>query len=377
MSPAPAAQARVAPPAQPHEAAPRPSPAKSTAVRLDTPFELDVAPRRSRGMLMVVAVVLLATLAVGAAGYYFFLMPRATVVAGEPGRLRLESKPVGATVRVNGEDKGVTPLTLPVAPGSYRIEFARGDQVRRISAAVTSNNETYQAVTLYPPGPPGEVAVTSTPSGAAVTINGEARGQTPVQIDGLPPGEYTVVVENNVARAESKVEVMPEQVASVDLPLSGMLEVTSPFTVAISDRDRPLGQLKNGRLAVGAGLRRLHLANDELGFEEFRDVEVAAGAVTRLAVSPPPGVLNITADVESDVYLDGRPIGLTPLTNLSLNLGVHEVSFRNEQWGEQNFTVLVGLSTPSRLHATMKVPPSKAKVARPPQAPRRTSTRRP
>jgi hypothetical protein len=344
-------------------------PPRRSSLGLDD-FEPDAAPR-NRSRLLVVAVVLAIVMGGGLAAGYLFLWPKGDGAAdGEPGRLRLESKPSGAVVRVNGVEKGQTPLTVAVPPGSYRIEFERGDEVRTISAAVNSNNETFQVVTLYPPGPPGTVQVTSTPRGASVTVNGEPRGTTPLTLDGLPPGEYTVVVENGVARSERKVEVMPDQVAAVDIPLSGTLEVSSPIPVQITDRDRPLGQLRSGRIAVGAGLRRLRLANEELGFEESHEVEVAAGGVTRLVVSPPSGVLNITADTATDVYLDGRPIGLTPLTNLSVPLGVHEVAFKHAQWGDQNYTVLVGLTTPSRLHVTMTVKAPKIQQRRTP-APRR------
>lgn len=334
--------------------------------------EVTVQPSR-RPRFIVVAALLAVVMGGALAAGYMYLWPKdsSASAAGDPGHLRLESKPAGAVVRINGLEKGRTPLTLALPPGGYRIEFERGGEVRTISAAVTTGNETFQVVTLYPPGPPGVLDVATAPKGATVLLNGEPRGQTPIQIDGLAPGEYTITVQNAVARVEQKVEVLPDQTSAVEIPLSGMLDVSSPIPLTISEGDRPLGQLRAGRVAVGVGLRRLRLANDELGFEEVREVEVAAVGVTRVIVTPPSGVLNLTADTETDVYLDGRPIGLTPLTNLSVPLGVHEVTFRHAQWGEQNYTVLVGLTTPSRLHVTMTVKAPKAQARRPAAARRR------
>jgi hypothetical protein len=206
--------------------------------------------------------------------------------------------------------------------------------VRTISAAVTTGNETFQVVTLYPPGPPGVLDVTTVPRGATVLLNGEPRGQTPVQIDGLAPGEYTITVQNAVARVEQKVEVLPDQTRAVEIPLSGMLDVSSPIPLTISEGDRPLGQLRAGRVAVGVGLRRLRLANDELGFEEVREVEVAAVGVTRLIVTPPSGVLN-SRPTPRPTYTSTTPDWPDPATNLSVPLGVHEVTFRHAQWGER------------------------------------------
>ncbi len=335
-------------------AAPSPAVPARVGPIVEAPQQADTL-RRWLAIGAVIAVVTGGGLAAG----YLYLWPKgspapAAAAAAEPGRMRLESKPAGALVRVNGVGKGSTPLTLAVPPGAYRLEFERGDESRSISVVVTSNNETYQSVMLYPPGPPGEVTVGSVPTGAAVSINGESKGRTPVHVEGLAPGEYTVVVENSAARVERKVEVLSEQVAAIDIPLSGLVEISSPIPLRVHDGDQPLGELRNGRLAVGAGMKRLSLSNYELGFEEVREIDVKAGRVTTLVVTPPNGVLNITADTTTDVYLDGRPIGLTPLTNLAIALGMHEVTFRHARWGEQNYTVLVGLTTPSRLHVVMQ-----------------------
>ena len=56
--------------------------------------------------------------------------------------------------------------------------------------------------------------------------------------------------------------------------------------------------------------------NDELLFEEDRAVDVVAGEVVRVDIAPPNGVLNFTSDVDSEVFLDGRPLGITPLGNV-------------------------------------------------------------
>ena len=45
-----------------------------------------------------------------------------------------------------------------------------------------------------PSGVAAVLAVTSTPSGATVSVDGALRGQTPLRLDDLPPGEYRVVL---------------------------------------------------------------------------------------------------------------------------------------------------------------------------------------
>ena len=91
-------------------------------------------------------------------------------------------------------------------------------------------------------------------------------------------------------------------------------------------------------------------------YEENRDVDVPAGEVTRVVLAPPTGTLNFTSDTnqQTEVFLDDRPLGPTPLRNVQVSLGMHEVLFRHAKWGEQRYTILVSLGSPARLHAVME-----------------------
>ena len=109
----------------------------------------------------------------------------------------------------------------------------------------------------------------------------------------------------------------------------------APFEVSVYDRSKSIGTGRSGRFEVPAGKRLLSFVNDELLFEEVRAVDVPAGEVVRVDIAPPTGVLNFTSDVDSEVFLDGRPLGITPLSNVQVSLGSHLVLYRQPEWGEQ------------------------------------------
>ena len=47
--------------------------------------------------------------------------------------------------------------------------------------------------------------------------------------------------------------------------------------------------------------------------------------------------------------IDGRPVGTTPLANLSLPIGSHEIVWKHPQLGERRQTVTVTASMPARI----------------------------
>ncbi len=139
----------------------------------------------------------------------------AAAATADPGRLLVRSEPSGATVFVDGDRRGVTPLSLTGLPlGTRRIRIQRDGYVsqdravsltsqrpsrsvdvplsRRQAAAAPAPAPTRQA---NPAARTGSLLVESRPSGATVTVNGVNRGVTPMTLSGLAPGEYVVQLQ--------------------------------------------------------------------------------------------------------------------------------------------------------------------------------------
>jgi serine/threonine protein kinase len=124
----------------------------------------------------------------------------------ERGRLLVRSTPAAATVSINGEMRGSTPLVVRDLPlGSYTIHltrdgFAAEDRRLRLTAKSPSASLVVELKQASPDraderGSTGTIAVESRPAGAHVFVNDQPIGSTPLAIPELPAGPTSVRIE--------------------------------------------------------------------------------------------------------------------------------------------------------------------------------------
>ena len=94
-------------------------------------------------------------------------------------------------------------------------------------------------------------------------------------------------------------------------------------------------------MAVVAGRHEIDLVNAALGFRSHRVVDIKAGQVLSLMVTRPNGSVSINALPWAEVWLDGAAIGQTPLGNVSVPVGEHEILFRHPEFGERREKAIV------------------------------------
>jgi hypothetical protein len=54
------------------------------------------------------------------------------------------------------------------------------------------------------------------------------------------------------------------------------------------------------------------------------------------------------------VWIDNRPVGDTPLANLDIAIGEHQIVFRHPQLGERRQNVIVRADAPARVSAAFE-----------------------
>jgi hypothetical protein len=138
------------------------------------------------------------------------------------GRLLVRSTPPGASVSVDGVARGVTPLALrSIQAGTRTVVIARRGFIPETRRVVITNERPARTLDVRlsaaaaapaaaparpaapstpaslgkPAATTGELSVDSRPSGASVTINGRASGNTPLVFNDLAPGEYRILIE--------------------------------------------------------------------------------------------------------------------------------------------------------------------------------------
>jgi hypothetical protein len=149
-------------------------------------------------------------------------------------------------------------------------------------------------------------------------------------------------------RGEPPAESKSELTAPVP-PRSGGFRVTSPIELHVLDGERLLGSSQDGPIIAAAGRREFDFVNSVIGYRVRREVDVKPGQITAVSVTIPNGRLNINATPWASVWIDGSPYGETPLGNLSIVPGEHEIVFRHPQLGERREKTLVRPDTAARV----------------------------
>jgi PEGA domain len=195
-----------------------------------------------------------------------------------------------------------------------------------------------------------------------VTVDGVPHGRSPMLVADLSAGDHLVVVASDFGSVKQSVTIEPGATASLMVPLSapegtpvsGWISVTASIDLQVFEHERLLGTSQSDRIMVAAGRHDLDLVNDTLGYRASRTVVVAVGKVMPIKVDIPKGTIALNAIPWADVWIDGESAGQTPIGNLSLSIGTHDIVFRHPDLGEQHHTALVTLKEPTRLSVDLR-----------------------
>jgi hypothetical protein len=117
----------------------------------------------------------------------------------------------------------------------------------------------------------------------------------------------------------------------------------------VLENGRLVGATTVDQLQLPAGSHRLELVNSQLEFRTTLTLQITSGAGTTQAVDVPNGSLSVNALPWADVRIDGRAAGTTPLANIEVPVGAHEIVWAHPQLGERRQMVTVTAKTPTRV----------------------------
>src|SRR4029078_5627635 len=92
-----------------------------------------------------VAALALAVVAVAEGGFIGWkLLGGGRGTGTAPGNVRLDSKPEGAQVKIDGQNNGVTPLSTSLSPGAHVLELSTGGEPRVIPITINARETLRQ-----------------------------------------------------------------------------------------------------------------------------------------------------------------------------------------------------------------------------------------
>jgi serine/threonine-protein kinase len=186
----------------------------------------------------------------------------------------------------------------------------------------------------HPPANRMTIKVTSDPTGAALSMDGQAVGVTPtsLSLDPTTPARLTFTREGFHTR---EVRLEPNNIPAevrVGLEASGPrgdVALSSSYPVDVFWRGRQLVAAEVSKsFALPAGEQSLTVVSKDNFLRATLTVEVRAGEVTPLP-APTLGRINIRANPDNcQVFIDGTFVDYPPILNRPLAGGPHTVSFR-------------------------------------------------
>ncbi len=279
------------------------------------------------------------------------------------------------------EEKGVGPFEIggqvhlwPVAPAP-KLPLTKRFQVRWLTAAVAAiavGEGLFIAGLLYarpftgagaiPVN--GAVMIESTQPGVEVLVDGQPVGATPYKLD-VGTATRSIRVLTAETRLANASALLPPQglgqrpqatEKTGTAPVAGTLggvKITSPIDLQVFEDGRLVGTTA-GAMALPVGRHTLDVVNDKLGYRSRQSVDVRPGQTSPLVVTPPNGRISVNAVPWAEVWIGGSLVGDTPLANLSLPLGDHEIVFRHPQLGERKQTATVRSDAMTRVTANFQ-----------------------
>jgi eukaryotic-like serine/threonine-protein kinase len=337
---------------------PQPAPNVSKAVKATT------ARRQFTLSSAIIGLLLLLVIGEGIAIGMLIRRPIAAPIP-DSGAFVMETVPAGARVIIDDADRGETPLKLALPPGSHKVVVTLGSQTREIPVDIAAGRSYERHLEFAAPPPSvanGGVDIRTRPSGASVVIAGQARGKTPVTVRDLPPGTHDVLLQLNGQQLRETVTVQTGTTVQLSAAFSapsasrgsGWIAIASPVELTIVEEGQVLGTTRSPRIMVPAGRHTLELVNERLGFRATRVIDVEDGKTAALTPELPKGTVSVNALPWAEVWMQDRKVGDTPLANLSLPIGSHQLVFRHPSLGERVQDVIITAGATARISVDMR-----------------------
>lgn len=214
------------------------------------------------------------------------------------GKLLLTLNPRDASVAIDGHVYGIVKSDLSLTAGNHKLSVAqKGFEAYTSEIVIEEERALELEVSLAPIA--ASVQVTSTPTGALVTLSGQRKGKTPVTFEKVPFGKHEIAVRlNGHDRVNRTIDITSSKKIDfhADLKeLPGALVVTSsPKGAKIKINGQLKGNTPLSLTGLKAGSYTISLSKDGYQpLEEKRIVKAGEETKANLAlkpkvVAPPP-----------------------------------------------------------------------------------------
>jgi hypothetical protein len=264
--------------------------------------------------------------------------------------LSITSIPDEAIIRIDGLQKGTTPLGLSLPCGEYAVRVEKPGYLPSVMTITLAPQERRDiVVNLERQKDFGSVLIRSQPAGAVVFIGTVEKGRTPVQIDNLPYGRHAILLKKDgYLDYRDVVTAGPGAVHEymgylIPEPSSGFLGVASvPGGAAVFVDGSRFGTTPVRLERISAGNHTVTVLKDGyLNYTVFAEAPATEAVLVTADLIPIPGTGTIIVDsvpTGADVFLNGTFKGITPAVFENVPTGGYHISLSKRNFSDLNTT---------------------------------------
>ncbi len=294
--------------------------------------------------------------------------------SAQTGNIQVASTPSGAMITLDRSLYANTPYTYYNVPeGTHEVAvYMSGYQDYYTDVNVINKQTVSVNAMLQPVVTTGTLSVSSSPSGAAVYVDGSYRGVTSTTIGNLVPGSHSVRLTKAgyqdwtgsvTISAGATTYLNPTLVVDQQPQYATVSISSSPSGASVYGDGIYIGETRSGSplvlTSVKPGVHTLLLTKS--GYQDYQTTQsVVAGqdyvvSVTLNSVQNPTtgGISVISAPSQADVYLNNAFKGLTPITLDSLAPGSYTVLVKLSGYQDWQSTQQVTAGQTAQISATL------------------------
>ena len=238
-----------------------------------------------------------------------------------------------AEIWVNNEKKGTRTWTGDLEAGNYTVECRMENHRTTMAKHTITDNMSGQTINLSVPTPiMGRLVVSSTPSLAKIFIDGQQKGETPMNINAILIGKHTVRIEKSGCAPVVK-EITIEE--GKTLTLEEKLDTGRNLTVETDRKgdkvyvDKEYVGETPLHTSVGFGSHTVKAMRGKS--EQSRDIEVKINGSDIELFFEFGRVVTIATDRDGDaITVDGESVGTSPV-RIDLDFGQHTIHAQREK----------------------------------------------
>ena len=265
-----------------------------------------------------------------------------TQVEATTGILVVRSEPIGATVYVDGIEKGTTTLQITdIGVGDHEIRVEKNLYYSYSEIVNIQPDMIGEVKTELKPNF-GSLSINSVPTGSVVMINGQVKGKTPYSIDRIKSNSYNIKVSKDLYHTyEENFIITDGSVNTRDISLTpafGKLTVkTNPAgaKVRIDGQSRgatpfELNELPSGNYHITLTKDLFQTINLDIVIEDGKNLDLNPKLEAR------SGTLSITGKPNGAIITtNGKKIGNLPLKGYRIAEGMVELTVSAKDYHSQ------------------------------------------